>query len=103
MSAVLRTRAGEPAEVVDPARDSGTVRPREARARLACAARARVSATRLNTFLRPAATMPSPEKMPDRMDGAKRGGGSEPARRLGPSGLSAPPTDGYIKILFLGL
>jgi hypothetical protein len=97
---VLRTRAGDPADVVDPAREnSGAVQPREARARLACAARARVSATRLNTFFRPAATMPSPEKTPDRIDGARRGGGSDPARRLRPSWLAASPADGYIKIL----
>jgi hypothetical protein len=92
---VLRTSAGDPTEVVDPARESpGTVRPREARTRPACAARARVSATRLNTFFRPAATMPSPEKTPDRMDGARRGGGSDPARLLRPSRLAAPPADG---------
>jgi len=49
---------------------------------------ARASATLLKTPLRPAATIPSPENTPDRMDGATRGGGSDPARLLRPSAAS---------------
>jgi len=57
-------------------------RTRLARSRPALAAAARAAATLLNTSLRPAATMPSPEKTPDRMEGAMRGGGSDPALRF---------------------
>jgi hypothetical protein len=52
---------------------------RLARSRPALAAAARAAATREKTPLRPAATIPSPEKIPERMEGAMRGGGSEPA------------------------
>ena len=73
-------------EAVEPSRE-GTLSPRTrlARTRLALAAAARASATRLNTAFLPAATMASPEKTPDLMEGAKRGGGSDPARLFRPS------------------
>jgi len=73
-------------EAVDPSRDGiRSPRPRLARTRLALAAAARASATRLNTAFLPAATMASPEKTPDLIEGAKRGGGSDPARLFRPS------------------
>jgi len=73
-------------EAVDPSGDGiRSPRPRLARTRLALAAAARASATRLNTAFLPAATMASPEKTPDLMEGAKRGGGSDPARLFRPS------------------
>jgi predicted component of type VI protein secretion system len=73
-------------EAVDPSRE-GTLspRPRLTCTRLALAAAARASATRLKTAFLPAATIASPEKMPDLMEGAKRGGGSDPARLFRPS------------------
>ena len=48
----------------------------EARAPLTRLARSRPA---LAAAARAAATMPSPEKIPERMEGAMRGGGSEPA------------------------
>ena len=73
-------------EAVDPSRE-GTLSPRTrlTRTLLALAAAARASATRLKTAFLPAATIASPEKTPDRMEGAKRGGGSDPARLFRPS------------------
>jgi hypothetical protein len=72
-------------------------RTRLARSRPALAAATRAAATLLNTSLRPAATMPSPEKMPDRIEGAMRGGGSDPALRFRFSAnwLGEWTTDGY--------
>ncbi len=97
MSAWVSLTGGEPPEVVEPAQETaGNARLRAARARFACAAKARVSATRLNTFFRPAATIPSPDTRPDLMEGARRGGGSEPALLLRPSAiwLTELPADG---------
>ncbi len=96
MSARESLAGGEPPEVVEPQVSTGRTRTREARARLACAARARVSATLLNTFLRPAATIPSPETRPDWIEGARRGGGSEPALLFRPSAswLASPLASG---------
>ena len=69
---------------------------RLARSRPALAAAARAAATREKTPLRPAATIPSPEKIPERMEGAMRGGGSEPALlfRLSASWLGVWTVDG---------
>jgi len=98
MSAREGRVGGEPPEVVEPPQDrSGTPRERATRARFAWAASARASATRLNTFFLPAATIPSPETRPDLMDGARRGGGSDPARRFRPSASSPAAADGYGK------
>ncbi len=69
---------------------------RLAQSRPALAAAARAAATREKTPLRPAATMPLPEKIPERMEGAMRGGGSEPALlfRLSASRLGVWTADG---------
>jgi hypothetical protein len=73
-------------EAVDPSGDGiRSPRTRPARIRPALAAAARASATRLKTSFLPAATMASPEKRPERMDGARRGGGSNPALLFLPS------------------
>ena len=79
-----------------------TPRARLARSRPALAAAARAAATREKTPLRPAATMPSPEKTPERMEGAIRGGGSEPALlfRLSASWLGVWTADGYKKLIY---
>ena len=70
---------------VPPGEEAWWARPRLTRRRSAFAAAARAAATRLKTCLRPAATIPSPENRPERMEGARRGGGSEPALLLRPS------------------
>jgi hypothetical protein len=46
--------------------------------------------------------MPSPEKTPERMEGAIRGGGSEPALlfRLSASWLGVWTADGYKKLIY---
>ncbi len=76
----------EDTDAVDPHGDEA----RRARLRLtrkpsARAAAARASATRLKTCLRPVATILSPENSPDLTEGARRGGGSEPALLFLPS------------------
>jgi hypothetical protein len=73
-------------DAVDPHGDEARkARLRPIRKRSARAAAARASATRLKTCLRPAATIPSPENSPDLTEGARRGGGSEPALLFLPS------------------
>jgi len=87
-------------ELAEPVESHGeegrTPRTRLARSRPALAAAARAAATREKTPLRPAATMPSPENIPERMEGAMRGGGSEPALlfRLSATWLGAWTAEG---------
>jgi hypothetical protein len=99
MSVEMGLTRGEPPEIEEPQDSSRTMQVRATRARLSLAAKARVSATLLNTFLRPAATMPSPEKIPERIEGARRGGGSDPALLFFPSAswLGGYTDDGYNK------
>ncbi len=73
-------------DAVDPhGEEARRTRLRLTRKRSARAAAALASATRLKTCLRPAATIPSPENSPDLTEGARRGGGSEPALLFLPS------------------